>query len=172
MADPIRNPVPAWVPTYIGLGSNLNDPPAQLRRATIALAGLSRTVLVAVSRQYRNPPMGPQDQPFFVNAVAGLLTQLPPQALLGHLKAIETAHGRERTSADRWGPRILDLDLLVYGTLRLDEHGLTVPHPGITDRNFVLFPLLEIAPGLHIPGHGQVGKLAMSLDGTSLEILA
>lgn len=162
---------PAWTPAYIGLGSNLDDPPAQLRRAAAAIAGLAGTLLVAVSRHYRNPPMGPQDQPYFVNAVAGILTQLPPRELMGHLKAIEAAQGRRRAPTDRWGPRVLDLDLLVYGTVRLDEAGLRVPHSGIADRNFVLFPLLEIAPGLQVPGHGPVKKLAMRLDSASLESL-
>jgi 2-amino-4-hydroxy-6-hydroxymethyldihydropteridine diphosphokinase len=150
------------------LGSNLDDPPAQLRSARTALAGLPATQLVAVSNFYRNPPMGVPDQPDFVNAVAGLLTQLTPQTLLAQLKAIEQAHGRKRTAADRWGPRPLDLDLLIYGTACIDEQGLSLPHPGIAERNFVLFPLLEIAPGLNIPGCGQVKDLAARLDRSRL----
>jgi len=159
------------MPAYVGLGSNLNDPPAQLRRAKAALAGLPGTRLIVVSAFYRNPPMGIQEQPHFVNAVAGLLTQLPPRELLAALKLIEQDHGRDRASAGHWGPRTLDLDFLVYGSLRMAEEGLTLPHPGIAERNFVLFPLLEIAPGLTIPGCGQLKDLAARLDRSGLERL-
>lgn len=160
-----------WVPAYVGLGSNLDDPPAQLSRACVVLGRLPVTKLVATSALYRNPPMGAQDQPFFVNAVAGLLTQLPAPQLLTELKAIERAHGRKRETENHWGPRTLDLDLLVYGSAQLNETGLKLPHPGISERNFVLFPLLEIAPGLVVPGLGKVGDLAARLDSTSLEKL-
>lgn len=158
----------SWTPAYVGLGSNLDDPPSQLRRACEALARLPKTRLVAVSSFYRNPPMGMSGQPDFVNGAAGLVTRLPPRELLTALKGIERAHGRNRASAGRWGPRQLDLDLLIYGDARIDEEGLTLPHPGITQRNFVLFPLLEIAPGLTIPGCGQVKDLAARLDRTGL----
>lgn len=162
------NPGPAWMPAYVGLGSNLEDPEAQLRRAAASLAALPATLLVAMSGFYRNPPMGPQDQPHFVNAVAGLLTRLAARELLGQLKQIEAAQGRRRSPSDRWGPRVIDLDLLVHGGSRLEEDGLTLPHAGIASRNFVLFPLLEIAPGLHVPGLGPVRDLAARLDGSSL----
>ena len=160
------------MPAYVGLGSNLDDPPAQLRRACAALARLPGTRLVVVSDFYRNPPLGIQEQPHFVNAAAGLLTQLAPRELLAALKAIEQAHGRDRESVGHWGPRTLDLDFLVYGGWRINEEGLTVPHPGIAERNFVLFPLLEIAPGLSIPGCGQVKDLAARLDRSGLERLS
>jgi len=156
-----------WTPAYVGLGSNLEDPPAQLRAACAALAALRGARLVAVSAFLRNPPLGPADQPEFVNAVAGLLTTLAPRELLAQLKAIERAHGRA-PDGRRWGPRVLDLDLLVHGRARVEEAGLTVPHPGIAQRNFVLFPLLEIAPGLEVPGLGEVATLASHLDGSTL----
>jgi 2-amino-4-hydroxy-6-hydroxymethyldihydropteridine diphosphokinase len=150
----------AWVPAYVALGSNLDDPPGQLARACNALARLPATRLVAVSSFYGNPPMGEVLQPDFVNAVAGLLTQLAPRALLEALQSIERSHGRDRAKSVRWGPRVLDLDLLVHGHARLCEDGLVLPHPGIGERNFVLFPLLEVAPGLDVPGLGPVEALA------------
>ena len=163
--------MPDWTPAYVAIGSNLDDPPSQLRRASASLGQLARTRLVAVSRFYRNPPMGSQDQPHFVNAVVGLLTQLPPRQLLDALKEIERAQGRVRAPGDRWGPRIIDLDLLVHGRSRVSEPGLAVPHPGIADRNFVLFPLLDIAPGLDVPGVGSVAELSRRLDRSGLEAL-
>lgn len=161
--------LPAWLPAYVGLGSNLDDPPAQLRSALTAMERLPATRLVAVSAFYRNPPLGIEDQPHFVNAVAGLLTQLPAAELLAGLKAIELAQGRRRDPGRRWGPRVIDLDLLVCGGARESADGLTLPHPGIVERNFVLFPLLEIAPGLEVPGQGWVADLAARLDRTGLE---
>jgi 2-amino-4-hydroxy-6-hydroxymethyldihydropteridine diphosphokinase len=160
-----------WVPAYIGLGSNLDDPVRQLGAALQAIGGIRATRLVARSGLFRNPPLGLADQPHFVNAVAGVVTRLEPRELLGALLGIETAHGRRRDHAVRWGPREIDLDLLVYGQVRLDEVGLTLPHPGIAERNFVLFPLHEIAPELVIPGHGRVGELLESLDCSALERL-
>jgi 2-amino-4-hydroxy-6-hydroxymethyldihydropteridine diphosphokinase len=166
------NAVERWIPAYVGLGSNLDDPPAQLRRACAALASLPTTVLVAVSGFYRNPPMGVTDQPDFVNGAAGLLTQLPPRELLAALKRIERAQGRDQSASPHWGPRTIDLDLLVYGEELINEKGFVLPHPGIAERNFVLFPLLEIAPGLTIPGCGQVRDLATRLDENGLTRLA
>jgi 2-amino-4-hydroxy-6-hydroxymethyldihydropteridine diphosphokinase len=147
------------VPAYVGLGSNLDDPAAQVRAALDALARLPRTHYIASSALYRNPPMGPPDQPDFVNAVAGLLTALPAAELLAALQAIEDAHGRQR-DGPRWGPRRLDLDLLLYGTLRVESAALVLPHPGLAERPFVLIPLLELAPGLRIPGGASIAKLA------------
>lgn len=158
-----------WVPAYIGLGSNLDEPVQQLHRAVSALRQLPQTRLLAVSGYFRNPPMGVVDQPWFVNAAAGLLTQLPAPALLGELKAIERRHGRVSAAGQRWGPRVLDLDLLAYGSVQLHEGALVLPHPGIHERNFVLFPLLEIAPGLMLPGLGPLGTLCARLDRTTLE---
>jgi 2-amino-4-hydroxy-6-hydroxymethyldihydropteridine diphosphokinase len=118
--------------------------------------------LVARSALYRTAPFGPVAQDDFVNAVAGVLTTLAPQQLLDALRHLEVARGRVRSV--RWGPRILDLDLLVQGTLTVDTPDLTLPHPGIAERNFVLYPLRDIAPELHIPGMGQVAALAAKVD--------
>jgi 2-amino-4-hydroxy-6-hydroxymethyldihydropteridine diphosphokinase len=162
---------PVWTPAYVGLGSNLDDPPAQLRRAVMALGRVAQTQLVAVSRFYRNPPLGTRAQPHYVNAAAALLTRLPERDLLVALKGIETSQGRVREPGDHWGPRVLDLDLLVHGSARRSEDGLTLPHPGIAERNFVLFPLLEIAPGLTIPGLGPVAMLAARLRRDGLDLV-
>lgn len=147
------------VPAYVGLGSNLDDPAGHVRCALDGLARLPSTRLVASSSLYRSLPMGPQDQPDFVNAAAGLLTTLPPEKLLSALQAIEDAHGRQRASP-RWGPRTLDLDLLLYGELRRAGETLALPHPGLAERPFVLIPLLEIAPGLRLPGGPPIARLA------------
>jgi 2-amino-4-hydroxy-6-hydroxymethyldihydropteridine diphosphokinase len=161
----------AHVPAYVGLGSNLDDPAGQVRAGLEALGRLSRTRLVASSALYRSPPMGPADQPDFVNAVAGLMTTLPAHELLAALQAIEDAHGRDR-SGPRWGPRTLDLDLLLYGELELQTGTLTLPHPGLAVRAFVLVPLLELAPGLRLPGGAAIARLAASVDATGLSRLA
>ena len=147
-----------WHPAYVALGANQRQPREQVTRALEALAGLPGTRLVARSRLWQSPPFGPVPQPDFINAVAGLLTQLAPHALLEQLRRIETAHGRERTV--RWGPRTLDLDLLVHGVARIDDAELTLPHPGIAERAFVLYPLAELAPALEVPGVGRVAELA------------
>jgi len=157
-------PTRAWVPAYVGLGSNLDDPQRQVQDALRALPGLPETRLVTSSESLRNPALGPQPQPEFVNAVAGLLTRLAPVDLLDALLAIECRQGRDRRSDVRWGPRRIDLDLLVYGDLTMDTDRLTIPHPGIATRNFVLFPLLEIAPELRIPGLGPVRRLAAAVN--------
>jgi len=148
---------------YIGLGSNLADPRAQVERALQALAALPQTTLRRRSRLYRSEPWGRADQPEFVNAVAALQTELAPRELLDALLAIEREAGRER-GATRWGPRVLDLDILVYGDLLIDEPGLHVPHPHLHERAFVLLPLAEIAPNLLIPGRGRAAPLARQID--------
>ncbi|MEJ2140290.1 MAG: 2-amino-4-hydroxy-6-hydroxymethyldihydropteridine diphosphokinase [Gammaproteobacteria bacterium] len=159
---------PHWVPAYIGLGSNLENPAQQVRAAIDSLAELPGTRLIARSALYANPPMGPQDQPDYVNAAAGLLTRLAPLALLGELQGLEQRQGRVRKDGDRWGPRVIDLDLLVYGTVRESVPGLDLPHSGIMERNFVLFPLRDIAPQLNVPGQGIVAALAAKLDDADL----
>lgn len=164
MADQV-----AWIPAYIGLGSNLENPAQQVRAALTNLAGLSATRLVVASPLYANPPMGPQDQPEYVNAVAGILTQLPPEQLLSELQALESRLGRVRAPGDRWGPRVIDLDLLVFGTVQRSVPGLDLPHPGISERNFVLFPLCDIAPRLTVPGVGVVASLARHVGDTGLQ---
>lgn len=157
-----------FLPAYIGLGSNLDDPPRQLGRALEALAALPDTRLVSVSSFYRSPPLGPADQPDYLNAVAGLLTALPPAELLAALQAIETAQGRRR-DGPRWGPRTLDLDLLLHGAARLATPALTLPHPGLRERAFVLVPLAEIAPGLRLPDGAAVARLAAAVDAGDLQ---
>jgi len=113
--------------------------------------------------------MGPQDQPNFVNAVAGLLTQLPARELLGGLVDIETAMGRKRQ--ERWGPRVIDLDLVWLLGETVDEPGLTLPHPGVSTRNFVLYPLADIAPTLSIPGHGNVLELLQKSGDSDISVI-
>lgn len=159
-----------WVPAYVGLGSNLDDPRAQVARAVAALGGLPETHVVLTSSPYRSKPFGPIEQPDFVNAVAALLTRLEPAQLLRHLKTIESGLGRERPVV-RWGPRRIDLDLLVYGAARIAEPDLVVPHPGIAERAFVLVPLAEIAADLVVPGLGRVKELAGRVDSAGVERL-
>ena len=112
--------------------------------------------------------MGPQDQPDYVNAVAALLTLQPPADLLALLQALEDRLGRVRREGDRWGPRVIDLDLLVYGRRQITEPGLNLPHSGISERNFVLLPLCNIAPTLDVPGQGRVCDLASKIDASTL----
>ena len=157
-----------WVPAYVGLGSNLNEPSEQVALALRELEVLPDTRLVAVSGLYSNPPMGPKDQPDYVNAVAGLLTRKTPIELLLLLQSLEQQLGRVRSEGDRWGPRIIDLDLLVYGQSQISVPGLNLPHPGILERNFVLFPLRDIAPSLKVPGQGDVGVLAQQIGAAGL----
>ncbi|MEQ8204532.1 MAG: 2-amino-4-hydroxy-6-hydroxymethyldihydropteridine diphosphokinase [Woeseia sp.] len=154
---------PHWWPAYIGIGSNLDEPLQQVEQAISALADLEQSRLVLRSSLYRTSPVGPQDQPDFVNAVAAVLTHLAPLDLLAALQAIENAQGRTR-SGERWGPRTLDLDLLVYGNVPVATPTLTVPHPRIAERNFVLLPLSEIAPHLPIPGLPSIPQLVQQVS--------
>lgn len=150
---------------YIGLGSNLDDPYRQVLRAFAGLAGMRGSALLRCSPLYRTAPMGPADQPDYVNAVAEVATVLSPRELLEALQAIESAQDRRR-SAERWGPRTLDLDLLVFGDLRLQEPGLVLPHPGLAQRGFVLWPWSDLAPELEVPGLGAVEALLAALGET------
>lgn len=154
------------VRAFVGIGSNLNEPLCQVETALRALACLPQSELCQSSSLYRNAPMGPADQPDYVNAVAEVATALKPQELLDELLGIEARQGRVR--AERWGPRTLDLDLLLYGDLELDEERLQLPHPGIADRPFVLFPLYEIAAELEIPGRGSLGELLAGSSSSGL----
>src|SRR5687767_10696295 len=147
-----------WQPAYIGVGSNLHDPQAQVLQALEKLGSLPATRLELRSPLFGSKPLGAVAQPDFVNAVAGVLTQLAPEQLLAELHALERALGRSDTH-EKWGPRIIDLDLLSYGRERRTEPGLTLPHPGIVERNFVLYPLAAIAPALELPGLGRVARL-------------
>ena len=145
----------------VGLGSNLDGPAHQIGIALDMLDAIDRTQVVAASSLYRSSPLGGIEQPDFINAAALLMTDLDARALLEQLQAIERARGRERGET-HWGPRVLDLVLLAYDGLSIDEPGLTVPHPGIAARNFVLLPLLEIAPDFEIPGLGRVRDLPVN----------
>jgi 2-amino-4-hydroxy-6-hydroxymethyldihydropteridine diphosphokinase len=146
-----------WRPAYVAIGSNLNDPRERVQVACERIRTLPETRLELRSRLYLTRPMGPQDQPDFVNAVVGLLTQLSARALLDALLDIERGMGRERH--ERWGPRLIDLDLVWMVDARSEESRPTLPHPGVSTRNFVLYPLNDIAPTLDIPGHGRVMDL-------------
>jgi 2-amino-4-hydroxy-6-hydroxymethyldihydropteridine diphosphokinase len=154
--------MPGSSTAYVALGSNLDDPEAQVERGFAALAALPGTLLRARWRRYRTPPWGVVDQPDFVNAVAWLETSLAPRALLDALLAIEARAGRVRGL--RYGPRVLDLDLLLYGDRSLREAGLTIPHPRLHQRAFVLLPLADLAPDLEVPGLGRVADLLARVD--------
>jgi 2-amino-4-hydroxy-6-hydroxymethyldihydropteridine diphosphokinase len=145
---------------YIGLGSNLDEPSSQIERAFELLDSIPRTRLVSRSSLYESAPLGPVEQPDFVNAVAEILTSLDASSLLTHLQEIERSQGRTRDV--RWGPRILDLDLLIFGDAEIHLPELTVPHPGIAKRNFVLLPLREIAPEFEVPGLGRIADIAVN----------
>ncbi len=138
---------------YVGLGSNMGDREAMLRSALDLLAALPSTALTKASSFYETEPVGVSDQPWFLNAVAQLDTELTPGQLMWNLQRLERALGRVRR--ERWGPRTIDLDLLLAGDWVIDEPGLTVPHPELLNRAFVLVPLVEIDPLLVHPGTGQ-----------------
>lgn len=157
------------VEAYIGIGSNIDGPGERARRAAEALDGLPQTRLSALSPFYLNPPMGPAEQPHYVNAVAHVTTGLEARRLLDLLLEIEAAHGRVRQQ--HWGPRTLDLDLLVYGESVSDDPELRLPHPGIAERAFVLVPLADIAPGLMVPGLGRVADLKAMLPESAVGAL-
>ena len=140
----------------IGLGANLGDAAATLREAIAELARLPRTELLRASRLYRTPAWGVTEQPDFINAVALVETALPPRDLLDALLAIERSFGRTRLDGERWGPRTLDLDLLLYDDAVIDRPHLQIPHPRLHLRAFVLVPLTEIAPELRLSGRGSV----------------
>ncbi len=154
-------------PAYVGLGSNLRDPAAQVQAAFAALGALPQTVLMCRSSLYGSRPMGKVEQPDFCNAVAGLLTALEPADLLAAMRGIEQRFGRE-PERERWGPRVLDLDLLSYAERRSADPALLLPHPGIAERAFVLHPWCEIAPDVLVPGLGRVAELAARLAADGL----
>ena len=160
---------PVWRPAYVAIGSNLNQPQARVHEAFEHLTRLPATQLLLRSRLFLTRPMGPQDQPHFVNAAAGLLTQLTARQLLEGLLRIEQSMGRNRQ--ERWGPRVIDLDLVWMLGETIDEPGLTLPHPGVSTRNFVLYPLADIAPSLVIPGHGRVSDLLRGVDDDGISVL-
>jgi 2-amino-4-hydroxy-6-hydroxymethyldihydropteridine diphosphokinase len=148
---------------YVGLGANLGDREATIRRAVELLRADSDVRVTAVSSLRETEPWGLVDQPRFLNGVAVVETELAPRELLERLLGVERALGRSR-DGPRFGPRTIDLDLLLYDGVRLDEPGLTLPHPRLHERRFVLEPLAELDPGLEIPGRGSVQTLIAALD--------
>ena len=155
---------------YIGLGSNLNSPKHQINTALQQLSKTSKTTLIFHSSLYSSRPLGPQDQPDFINAVAAINTELNPHALLDKLQTIEQMSGRERKQ--HWGPRTLDLDLLLFGDQTIKSERLTVPHPHMRQRNFVLHPLFEIAPELTLPDGTSLKAVYEQTPSTGLERLS
>jgi 2-amino-4-hydroxy-6-hydroxymethyldihydropteridine diphosphokinase len=162
--------VSVWQPAYIGIGSNLAEPRQQVERALDALTRLPRSCCLVRSRLYVSRPFGPVAQPDYVNAAAGLLTQLSAPELLQALRDLEAVCGRPAQRV-RWGPRVLDLDLLAFGRERRAEPELTLPHPGIVERNFVLYPLSDVAPDLELPGVGRVTELKGRITSAGLTLL-
>lgn len=164
MSEPPRKDVHA----YIGLGSNLADPAAQVRLGIAALTRLSDTRVEVCSSLYRTAPVGLLEQPDFINAVCRVRTKLVPVSLMRNLLEIEHAQGRVREGG-RGGPRTLDLDLLLYGSESIQSAELTVPHPRLHERAFVLYPLLELEPELVIPGHGSLRQLLAGCAGQRVQ---
>jgi len=160
---------PLWRPAYVAIGSNLHEPEMRVHEAFDRIGLLGETRLELRSRLYRSKPLGPQNQPNFVNAAAGLLTLHSARELLDSLLAIEREMGRDR--GERWGPRIIDLDLIWIAGAPIDEPGLRVPHPAVSERNFVLYPLADIAPTLRVPGCGRVADLMLRVGGLGLSVL-
>lgn len=156
-----------WIPTYIALGSNLNNPAGQIVQAIEHIKQIRDTRIIAQSSLYKSVPLGPQDQPEFVNAVIGVLTRLDAISLLAELQAIEKKMGRV-PPAQRWGARVIDLDILLHGESRSNSAELLLPHPEMHRRNFVMIPLAEIAPALGIPAHGTASRVAEKLGSVGL----
>jgi 2-amino-4-hydroxy-6-hydroxymethyldihydropteridine diphosphokinase len=158
-----------WRPAYVAIGSNLDSPRERVLEAIERMASLNATRLMLRSRLYLTRPMGPQDQPDFVNGAVGLITQLTARELLSALLSIERSMGRDRRQ--RWGPRVIDLDLLWMIDSPVSEPGLMVPHPGVSTRNFVLYPLADIAPTIMIPNLGNVLDLKRDAGGDGISVL-
>jgi 2-amino-4-hydroxy-6-hydroxymethyldihydropteridine diphosphokinase len=156
---------------YVGVGGNVGEVETTIEEAMWALDSLPQTSIRAQSRLYRTPPWGNTDQPAFLNAVVELQTRLAPRVLLNLLLDIETRFGRNRDEGEKWGPRELDLDLLVFGDEQIDEPGMHLPHPHLHERAFVLVPLAEIAPDLEIFGVGKVSELVQAVDASGIEAI-
>lgn len=156
---------------YVGVGSNLSDPAAQVRAGIGALGQVAQTRVSRVSRLYRCAPWGVAEQPEFVNAVAAIETRLEPLALMQALLGIERACGRERIAGRRWGPRLIDLDLLLYADREIDAPGLRVPHPHLHERAFVLLPLADVAPDLVVPCRGTLAALIAAVDASTCRVI-
>ncbi|AXX58866.1 TPA: 2-amino-4-hydroxy-6-hydroxymethyldihydropteridine diphosphokinase [Vibrio vulnificus] len=157
------------ITAYIAIGSNLADPVSQAKNAIDALKTLPKSRLLVASQLYSSSPMGPQDQPDYINAVAAIETELTPLELLDCTQAIELEQGRVRKE-ERWGPRTLDLDIILYGDEVIDSERLTVPHYGMKEREFVLYPLAEIAPNLTLPDGTELSQLLTIVDKNGLGI--
>lgn len=157
-----------WSPAYVAIGSNQDNPLQRVREAFGRLDSIDGVRVILQSHIYRSPPLGTIAQPDFYNAVAGVLTTFDPHQLLTALKALEHTLGRAQP-IERWGPRVIDFDLILFGQVRLQTDTLVVPHPGTTQRSFVLVPLAEIAPTVSVPGAGRVEQLAAQCDRNSLE---
>ncbi|GGD59250.1 2-amino-4-hydroxy-6-hydroxymethyldihydropteridine diphosphokinase [Lacimicrobium alkaliphilum] len=155
---------------YVGLGSNLADPRQQLLAALRALHQSEEIRLLGCSSFYQSVPMGPQDQPDFINAVAQLDTVLPAHDLLDLMQSIEQQQGRQR-KAERWGARTLDLDLLLFGSQQIDTTRLRVPHYGLAEREFVLYPLSELSPDLVLPDGTTLNALLRQCDAKGLTVV-
>lgn len=145
---------------FIGMGSNLENPLQQIRMATTRLTQLPHTTFCQASSCYQSPPLGPSHQPDYINCVVAVETQLSPVQLLDCLQAIELEQGRVRL--ERWGPRTIDLDILLYGDQVIATTRLTVPHAGLPNRAFFLYPLMEIAPELILPNGESVAELKIN----------
>lgn len=154
---------------HIGLGSNLDDPRAQVTTAIAEIGALPGVEIVARSSLYSSPPMGPQDQPHYINAALAITTRLSSHALLDALQMLERAHGRLRDGV-HWGPRTLDLDILLYGDEQVDGPRLHLPHPGLKERDFVVLPLLEIAPAMILPDGEPLASVAARLAASATAV--
>ncbi|MDA0148643.1 2-amino-4-hydroxy-6-hydroxymethyldihydropteridine diphosphokinase [Vibrio sp. LaRot3] len=157
------------ITAYIAIGSNLADPVGQANDAIEALKSIPRSEFLCASQLYSSTPMGPQDQPDYINAVAAIKTELTPLELLDCTQAIELEQGRVRKD-ERWGPRTLDLDIILYGNEVMDSERLTIPHYGMREREFVLYPLAEIAPNLQLPDGTELQQLLTQVDRNGLRI--
>ncbi len=158
------------ITAFIALGSNLEKPELQLQRAVDEIDLSDGMWLQSCSRLYRSDPVGPEDQPDYCNAVISITTSLQPEPLLDTLQTIENHHGRQRSV--RWGPRTLDLDILLYGDQQIQSERLTVPHEQMHGRAFVLYPLNDIAPNLYVPNQGTLGSLLNSVPFERLDVIA
>ena len=158
------------VRVYVGLGSNLEDPVAQVLEAVEELEMIPDSILASRSSLYRGKPMGVADQPDYVNAVVAMDTLLSAENFLQELTRIEDLQGRVR-DGEKWGPRIIDLDLLMYGKHKINTPDLTVPHPGMHERDFVIIPLSELAGDVNIPGQGRLTALINKCENHSLRKL-
>ncbi|MEH6471178.1 MAG: 2-amino-4-hydroxy-6-hydroxymethyldihydropteridine diphosphokinase [Halopseudomonas sp.] len=154
--------LPQAVDIYVGLGSNLENPLQQVNQALVELTQLPHTELIQHSQLYRSDPVGPAGQPDYINAVAQLCSRLQPETLLDQLQALEQSHRRVRLQ--HWGPRTLDLDILLFGNQLINSERLSIPHPYIAERSFVLYPLHEIASGLQFPDGRHIDQLIAGCD--------